>query len=88
MAPLTRHLLNSVFPQRAEVLQEEPDVLSGLWDRVRADADVAGAGRREHGGQHGVPEPGGGAHPDREPAHLRPGQEVTSPGALTASCLK
>lgn len=62
--------------QSSGVFQEEPDVHSGHRHRVRANTDVARAGRRKYGGQHGVPEPDRGVYPHREPANLQPGQEV------------
>lgn len=53
----------SVVFQSSGFFQEEPDVHSGHWHRVRPNADVARAGLRKHGGQHGVPEPDCGVHP-------------------------
>lgn len=67
--------------QSSGLLQEEPDVHSGHRHRVRPNADVARAGRRKHGGQHGLPEPDRRVHPHREPTNLQPGQEVKRPGS-------
>uniref|UniRef100_A0A671TVA1 Rho GTPase-activating protein 15 n=1 Tax=Sparus aurata TaxID=8175 RepID=A0A671TVA1_SPAAU len=67
--------------QSSGLLQEEPDVHSGHRHRVRPNADVARAGRRKHGGQHGLPEPDRRVHPHREPTNLQPRQEVKRPGS-------
>lgn len=56
--------------QSVGALRHQPNDHPEHRHRVRADPDASRARQRQHGGEYGLPEPGGGAHPQRVWPHL------------------
>lgn len=68
------NLLNlsvSVCLQGVGAFKHQPNDHPEPRHRVWANADAPGAGHWQHGGEHGVPKPSSGAHPQRVRSHLR-----------------
>lgn len=51
--------------QSAGILRHQPNDHPEHRYRVWTDPDAPGAGQWQHGGEYDLPEPGGGAHPQR-----------------------
>lgn len=68
-----RNLLNlsvSVCLQGIGAFRRQPNDHPEPGHRIWANPDAPGAGHWQHGGEHGVPKPGSGAHSQRVRSHL------------------